>query len=152
MKSTILLTLILSTTAAAQSIDDQRLIKKNQDAFDAAIKLVNEKCGTKLTASYALRSERPNATRPAGGGYGFCGEVLEGISWACKDDIGRQAVAKKVKDVRCTFAEGSSKKMSQATGSYRPELSVTRGTLSAAYDWNTANVNVEVRDWLLTHR
>lgn len=110
--------------------------------FAEAITSFQGKCATKATVTYDFASEKGNAARPAWQGFLYCKSVIDGLGMACEFDHSSATMGKKLKAVQCRFESGSSKKTdSGAVHSFK------NGTLVAAYDWFSANLEGEARKW-----
>jgi hypothetical protein len=123
MKSLLPLAL-LALPAWAGDLEDESSLKESQDRFSEAVKSMNSKCGTQITASYAIDTEKlererfdsankkwkyePNPTSgqfrlKKGFGYDFCACALKAIEEGCEKDTFKEFIAAKVKSIPCEF-------------------------------------------------
>jgi hypothetical protein len=103
--------------------EEQEHERESKGRFDEALAKMNEKCGTKITATYALDKEfyqrerydgpnkkwfmQPNDTTYGqftlhrGWGYDQCACAFSGIMGQCDKDTFKEMIAKKVKTIEC---------------------------------------------------
>lgn len=102
--------------------NEEEGLKAARARFDEALASMNEKCGTKIDASYDFASEKYERERydsankkwffepnPTGGqfklqkgyGYDLCTCAFKGIEQSCGKDSVKAAVARKIKSIRC---------------------------------------------------
>jgi hypothetical protein len=121
-----------------------------KDKFDERLATMNHQCGSKITATYDLKSEVGG--REPGTGYEYCQSVLDGVADACKDEDAKAIVVAKLKTVSCKMDAQSSKKMHEVSEKTRVlkflDISFANGTLSAVYDFNTANIDSETAEFV----
>src|SRR3954468_15223479 len=115
---------LLAFNANAGDLEDESSLKEAREHFDEALKSMNAKCGTQITASYNLDSEKlqrerydeankkwkyePNPTEgqfrlKKGFGYESCACALKGIENECEKDTFKAFIAAKVKSIPCEF-------------------------------------------------
>ena len=106
--------------AGAGDLEDADDIKTAKQTFDDALVKMNDKCGTKIKATYDLKHElyerelydttnkkwykKPNPDSGGGHikkgwGYGYGACVLDAIAGECSTDTVKAAVAKKIKKI-----------------------------------------------------
>jgi hypothetical protein len=102
--------------------DEDQGLKEAQGRFAEALASMNEKCETKITASYDLASEKYGRERfdsankkwfveanPTGGqwklkkgwGYDLCTCAFQGIARSCDKDTFKASLARKIKSIKC---------------------------------------------------
>jgi len=160
MKPTVPCLLVLvAGIARAGSIDDAKSIKEGKAEFDKHVQDMNQKCGSKIAATFDDKTTLPalpEKTYKVGDPYYVCGWVLDGVAQLCSDPDAKAVLLKKVKSVKCSMREGVGEKMrkicNKASGhaatNCNQEYSVKGDTFSAVYDRNPANVDTETTEWL----
>src|SRR4051794_8110817 len=112
---------LVATTAQAGDYEDGEALAAAKAGFDGALKSMNEKCGTKITATYDLSTEKyqrerfdepnkkwflePNRDEgqfklEKGFGYELCACALKGIENSCDKDTFKAFIAAKLKSVQ----------------------------------------------------
>ena len=131
MRTTHFMVVALLVLSAAAAHADPR-----EQKFRERLAALNEKCGSRITATFDVKTELGG--REPGTGWEYCGSVLEGISSACSEDDAKPIVAAKLKSVSCKMEQGSSKKMHELYLKTRIvkflDIGFANGTLNTAYD------------------
>jgi hypothetical protein len=137
--------LLVGGSAAALTLEEQQSVDGWNKQLQEKLAATNQTCGSRLNASYDLKSEADlPASRKPGNGNSYCMNALDGIAWVCRNERGKAIIAKGLTMLTCRYESGSSKR-TKRTG---PELHFKKGTLSMTFDWNTGNVEDEVGNYL----
>ena len=105
----------------------------------AAATELHKKCGATIAVTYQLPSEKAKPPKPAGQGSLLCRSVVEGLASACESDGKSAAVAKKVRAVTCRYSNAGA------------ALRLKGGAIEASFDWNSSNLDAQVRKWVKTN-
>jgi hypothetical protein len=127
------------------SVEAKQEKLEGEQRFAEAITAFQDKCGAKIPVTYDFSSEKGFAARPAWQGFLYCKGVIEGLAAACEFEHAKDRVARAVKAVQCRFEQGSFKK-TQGSGAV---LGLKSGTLTASYEWTSANLDSEARKWVV---
>jgi hypothetical protein len=122
--------------------------KRGERELAEAVEGLNQACGSKIEASYDWSSEKASPAKPAWQGFLYCRGVLDGLKTMCSDAEGKPIFLENVKAVRCRFEAGASKsKALDVNGGAVLQLAGT--TVTASYDWLTANIDGEAVRWAM---
>ena len=120
------------------------------EAFQKQVVALDEKCGSKITATYDIKSEL--AGREAGTGYEYCGEIVDAVADVCSDDDAKAILVAKLKTVSCKMEAGSTKKMNDLHdknhGGKYLDVNFANGTLTAVFDFSSSNLGSETSRYL----
>jgi hypothetical protein len=153
------LLVLVAGIARAGSIDDAKSIKEGKEEFAKRVQDLNQKCGSKIAASFDEKTTLPavpEKTYTVGAPWYTCGWVLDGMGMLCADPDAKEVLLKKVKSVKCSMRDGVHEKMrkqcNKASGTAaticNQEYSLKGDTFNAVFDRDPANVDIETRDWL----
>lgn len=143
----ITLSSMLMVGVNAESLKEK---KARKDALESVQKdtvdHVNEFCGTgiKLEMDWKSFEKAYTGGYTAGSAASYCGSIFEGIKNICETmgDDGKASVKKSIKTVKCSYKKGVS------TKDFAKQLDLKSGTLTAQYDWNTANIADGAKEYL----
>lgn len=116
-----------------------------QQSFNDAVKDMNQKCGTKITATFDMKSEPANSSRAKGTGYSYCQGIIDGVVSTCDDIDARPEIPKRLKTINCSYEEGAHSKTEHGG----PIISSKDGVMTVKYDWDSANMNTETSDYIM---
>ena len=137
----LLFSLCLATAfvAQAESLEEKKKHREQEDQLNEMVKTTNEKCGTKLSANMDWKSTKKEDLQ-TNSPSAFCGNALEAIQSLCDEAESKAAVQKQIKKVTCKWvAEG------------KRSVKLSGGTLSYDIDWNASNANEFIHDYLMKH-
>jgi hypothetical protein len=165
MKHTIvtLLILALGGSARAQSLAEKKDMQEGEAYVAKALKVANEECGAKITASIDWNSfagmYKPHDGPTEAGGS--CSAVLEAMQRVCSGHPeAKAAIAQKIHSVTCKFDKAGTRTAKCPSGkpglgesgnggfSTCPTIDLKAGALTAGYVWDTSNLKDEADDWL----
>jgi hypothetical protein len=109
---------------------------------DAAQQLASD-CGANIQVSFDGKTQLPGRTADQGPVY--CRQAIDGVRSACSDAVAKAGVGESVKTITCRLEAGSSKK-TQYGG---PAVSLEKGAMAIAYDWNTSNMDSELQKYVM---
>jgi hypothetical protein len=126
-----------ASIAFAESLAEKKKHKEQVEYLQKELDYTNEKCGTKITASFDWsKSKLEDMDKYSA--YGYCESALDALESICEDSDGKEAVQKDVKKVVCKF--GAKDKRA---------ISLKGGTLEWTMDWEASNNADYIKEYLM---
>jgi len=131
-------TVILCTAANAAGVKDKKRWKEAVSQVDTVRVEAEKSCGISLGFSFDKESFGSDLAKLDDVGMdGYCGDAFTAMADLCGDDDYREAMAP-VKSLSCAYDESLEK----------PNVSLADGTLGFTFNWDTANHEQTVEDFL----
>lgn len=95
------LALALPIAADAQSLKQKQIQRDQQDYLNKEAEYTNVTCGTQIAAGFDWATYSDADYESNYSIYGYCEAALDALTSLCSDDLGKQAVAEKIKKLTC---------------------------------------------------
>ena len=130
--------LVICTAANAAGVKDKKRWKEAIKQVDTVKVEAEKSCGISLDFSFDQESFGPDLEKLDDVGMdGYCGDAFTAMSDLCGDDDYREAMTS-VKSLSCAYDESLEK----------PKVSLADGALGFTFNWDTANHERVVEEFL----
>jgi hypothetical protein len=135
---------------AKESLKDRKAKKKAMEALSSSssVKRAGEKCGVdfKVTVDWKSFTGKYDGSYTHRSAVSYCESVFDGLRHTCGDELGKEAVAEKIKSVHCSWDPKANK---DELKRYGPQLKFNGKKLNAGVSWKTANISSATKEWLM---
>lgn len=131
---------LLPALASAQSLEEKKY-RKEQEAYlkSESTDSMNEKCGTKIEVTIDWSKFKLDEIKSKNvSTYGYCQPSVNTVRSLCDDADAKPEVVKKVKKIVCKYG-----------GPGKRALTLKGGTLEWTIDWDAANNDDYVKEFLM---
>lgn len=129
--------MFVSGAAYAESLAEKKKHKEQVEYLNKELEYTNEKCGTKITASFDWSKSKLEDMNTYSA-YGYCEAALDALESICEDSDGKEAVQKDVKSLVCRFGGKGSR-----------AITLKKGVLDWTIEWEASNNGDYIKEYLM---